>query len=368
MLITKEVKTKWDSKNKSHYESRGYIFTKFQDVIYIKCEDLLPNSEMKVEVKCDYCGETHTKLWRKYITGRNRFPKDACKKCGIKKQNEAYFYNYGVRNFSQTEEGKIVIGNIKRKYSIEQVRLLFKKEGYELLTDYYINNSQKLEYICPKHGLKNITLNHFLYGKRCKECQHEKISDTQRHTDNDIVNIIKNYDDSLKITKINYTSYKKHDISLICQECGKEFTTQLTCILYGKNRCDHCSSSQSKSEFISETYFLDNKINYIKQISFDECRYINRLSFDFGIKQRNNELLFLLELDGQQHFKPIRFRGMTEKEAVKQFEENQIRDNIKNEYCKQNNIPLLRIPYWDFDKIGEILEKELQKYNLLNVN
>ena len=30
-----------------------------------------------------------------------------------------------------------------------------------------------------------------------------------------------------------------------------------------------------------------------------------------------------------------------------------VRDNIKKEWCKKNNIKLIEIPYWDFDKINE---------------
>ena len=42
------------------------------------------------------------------------------------------------------------------------------------------------------------------------------------------------------------------------------------------------------------------------------------------------------------------------------FIDTKIRDTIKTIYCKENNIKLIRIPYWDFDKIEEILERELR--------
>ena len=41
------------------------------------------------------------------------------------------------------------------------------------------------------------------------------------------------------------------------------------------------------------------------------------------------------------------------------FEENQEKDNIKRIFCKDNNINLLEIAYWDFDNIEEILSREL---------
>lgn len=41
------------------------------------------------------------------------------------------------------------------------------------------------------------------------------------------------------------------------------------------------------------------------------------------------------------------------------FDITQTRDSIKNKYCEDNGIKLLRIPYWDFKNIDEILSKEL---------
>ena len=46
-------------------------------------------------------------------------------------------------------------------------------------------------------------------------------------------------------------------------------------------------------------------------------------------------------------------------DAEDKFKETQENDKIKNEYAKKHNWKLIRIPYWDFDKIEEILEKEL---------
>lgn len=63
-----------------------------------------------------------------------------------------------------------------------------------------------------------------------------------------------------------------------------------------------------------------------------------------------------IELDGEQHFKPINFGGSNTNES---FEERIIRDNIKNAYCDDNNITLIRIPYWDFNNIDKILSESL---------
>lgn len=59
--------------------------------------------------------------------------------------------------------------------------------------------------------------------------------------------------------------------------------------------------------------------------------------------------------DGKQHFEAITYFG-----GIKAFEENLIRDKIKNEYCKNNNIHLIRISYKE--DIITILNQELTKF------
>lgn len=60
------------------------------------------------------------------------------------------------------------------------------------------------------------------------------------------------------------------------------------------------------------------------------------MRFDFYLPQYNT----LIEYDGKQHFEPIEFFGGEEK-----FNKLQENDKIKNEYCKNNKIPLIRISY-----------------------
>ena len=65
----------------------------------------------------------------------------------------------------------------------------------------------------------------------------------------------------------------------------------------------------------------------------------------------NNEVKSLVEYDGIFHY---------EKQYDDDgFERTQYHDSLKNEYCAKNNIPLLRIPYWEFDNIENILQKYL---------
>lgn len=57
----------------------------------------------------------------------------------------------------------------------------------------------------------------------------------------------------------------------------------------------------------------------------------------------------------EEHFKPIELFGGEEG-----FKQTQLRDGIKNEYCQAKDIPLLRIPYWEFDQIESLVIDFLQ--------
>lgn len=54
----------------------------------------------------------------------------------------------------------------------------------------------------------------------------------------------------------------------------------------------------------------------------------------------------VIECQGQQHFYPIDIFG-----GEKRFKKQQEYDNKKKEYCKDNNILLIEIPYSDYSKI-----------------
>ena len=72
-------------------------------------------------------------------------------------------------------------------------------------------------------------------------------------------------------------------------------------------------------------------------------------------------ILFQQEFEGSiKEAESILDEQLREEEVIEIFKEGQIRDQIKNKYCKDNNITLIRIPYWDFDNIENILKEHLK--------
>jgi len=118
--------------------------------------------------------------------------------------------------------------------------------------------------------------------------------------------------------------------------CGSINTTTMKLHLTLKCKCSTCS--ESNGEQIIRNYLSEKNIEFIPQKSFKGCDYKRPLKFDFFLTELNT----CIEFDGIQHFKPVDFFGGTPS-----YLENLKRDNIKNDFCKKNNIKLIRIAYYD---------------------
>lgn len=110
-----------------------------------------------------------------------------------------------------------------------------------------------------------------------------------------------------------------------------------------------CGCLKSKGEQKIFNILKSNNINFITQYTFENLisEYNNlKYKFDFAILDNNNNLKYLIEFDGIQHFEPT--GGWATKEN---FIRNQKNDEIRNKYTLEHNIPLVRIPYWERDNI-----------------
>lgn len=96
---------------------------------------------------------------------------------------------------------------------------------------------------------------------------------------------------------------------------------------------------QSKWEMFISDYLTSLNVAFQPQKRFKDCKnkkQTDTLPFDFYLVDYN----ICIEYDGEHHFHSMKMWGGDEKFLLTQ--EN---DGIKNEYCKNNNITLLRLPY-----------------------
>lgn len=128
-------------------------------------------------------------------------------------------------------------------------------------------------------------------------------------------------------------------------KCGNEIDVSRAALISGqKSCCNNCSEKRFNGEETIRKILLDNNISFQSEIILDDLRGCGGglMRFDFGVFE-DNKLVRLIEFDGEQHFSDSDF---WKEQNVKQ------NDIIKNEYCKNNNIPLVRIPYWDKETIN----------------
>lgn len=81
---------------------------------------------------------------------------------------------------------------------------------------------------------------------------------------------------------------------------------------------------------------------------FINCRNIYPLKFDFYLSDYN----LCIEYDGELHYKSIEYFG-----GEKTLKQTQINDKIKTNFCLNNDIKLIRIPYWELKSINNKLNE-----------
>lgn len=131
-------------------------------------------------------------------------------------------------------------------------------------------------------------------------------------------------------------------------DCGRETDIDVSSLISGHTRSCGCNHRSKYEEFIHD-YLTSLNIQFEEEKRFPDCKNSkcsDMLPFDFYIPNLNK----IIEFDGEHHFSPIKsWRG------EEKFKLTQKNDAIKNKYCMEKNIDLLRIPYTDSEK--EIINK-----------
>lgn len=240
------------------------------------------------------------------------------------------FVNEGRRCKECSKESvrnKLVIS----KHEFEQ-RVLDKLGPEYIVTGEYVNANTNIELMHIKCGYKwEINPNGVLRnGTSCPLCGG-RLKVTKDRFEKMLSEKFGNEYSIVKYNGFGNMGKFTHNI------CGITFDRRAYSLVRLGYGCPKCS--ERIGERLVRIELEKNAINYIKEYKIPECKNIKPLPFDFAIIQ-NNKLLGLIEFDGKQHFEPVDFFG-----GKKSFDECKRRDRIKNKYCKDNNIPLLRIPY-----------------------
>lgn len=237
------------------------------------------------------------------------------------------------RYFNKDEKTKKFIRRVLRMYG----------DRYDYSNVVYVKATEHVEIICRAKGHKpfSITLDNHLHNRGCKLCGIKKRADEQRMTLKKFIDKLNKIhgEGTYDYSQVKYVNYQT-EVIIICPKHG-EFPQIPNTHIHGKSGCPKCKNNY-KGEIIIRKFLTENKMNFEEQKKFEDCKDIRCLPFDFYIPKYN----LCIEHDGIQHFKPTkRSNKMTDEESKENLKYIQNHDQIKNNYCEQKGINLLRIRY-----------------------
>lgn len=302
--------------------------------------------------------------------------------------------------------------SVYNPHTIYNIQLFLEKNNkpYKVVSKEYKNAHSKLTLLCPEHGEFKINWASISQCVGCKDCgikqrglkashgldkfievakergytyiegEYETVKSLLTVKDDygylyevTIRTMLRNYVplpvvdtnkysiDNIRLTlKKNFpefellsTEYKgsTETLEVLCPKHGVYTTTWIR--INDKCGCPECSVSNPESK--CQIFLMENNIEYEFQKKFQGCRNKNMLPFDFYIPSMN----ICIEIDGRQHFQVVEKFG-----AFEGFKRNLKHGCIKNKFCRDNNILLLRIPYTKFNVMEEILTDVLINKNL----
>lgn len=355
MITINEITIELTSRNINHYEQLGYnIPRKYSPKkgkftvprgtkINVKTTDLLENSGYKLPRVCDFCGEEcgniSYQMILKYRSNNNG--KDICSTCSYKTRMDTWLKNI-------KEEDTLA-------YNYPELINEWDYEKNEKLTPYNISsNSGKTVWWKGNCGHSwDTKVSTRTSGCNCPFCDGKRIDESNclasTHSE-----LVKEWHPSKNGELTPYAVTGGQSIYVWwLGSCGHEWNTKISTRASGGYGCPFCK--KSKGEDCIKNYLDKKFILYQPQFTIEGLNGIRggNLRFDFAVFDNNNKLHCLLEYDGEFHFNDIYKNGS--------YELINAHDILKNDYCIDNAIKLIRIPYWEFDNIESILEESLFK-------
>jgi hypothetical protein len=262
-------------------------------------------------------------------------------------------HNIGWNSVANTNSGCPICGDIiyrrKRRNSYGYIKERYLEKGFILTDKNYGNNQHMMSCVCAKHNEPHrASLTEIITGSGivCKKCELGRIEVLKNKSDEKFFKEFK--PDEYPSELLETSMYGKTHVLVRCKTCD-DIRTQKRSHFLNKHSCSTCatkSRGEDSISFILSSYGIDFKT----QKRFKDCKNEKALPFDFYIEHLN----VLIEFDGKQHFTSVNRWG-----GEDGYVRRKKHDEIKNNYCNDNNIKLIRIPYWDFDNIEKILIKEL---------
>lgn len=263
------------------------------------------------------------------------------------------WHNMQIRHSYLCPKCSLICKANKRRHSQESVENEFKERGYTLLEN-YVDNSISMKCLNENGYLGKISRGNLLYGKTI-----DVFSKLNPYAIDNIKKYLVDNSIETQILSKNFNGCEEN-LDWKCS-CGNVFYRSWQEFKY-RNRylCNQCNSKMSNNEKLIKKFLDNNDIDYIEQYKFNDCGNVNCYPFDFYLPFYN----LCIEVQGEQHYKYVRFGARSIKDSINQFYRQIKRDKIKREYCIRNKINFLAISYIDIKNNNY---KKILSYKL-NIN
>lgn len=233
---------------------------------------------------------------------------------------------------------KICSDNNKKLKNDDFIKIIKRKLGnkYDYSLFEYKDYNTKIKIICPEHGVFEKHPKHLKNGNGCPTCSKIKADNNQRKSIEKLINDFKRTHKNkyiYNLDKINYINTYT-PICITCRIHG-DFNQIPRDHIRGQG-CPYCK--ESKGERLISNTLTDMNIKFEREKIFNDCLSLKGypLKYDFYLLEHN----IIIEYDGLQHYKTNEYFG-----GYNGLLERIRNDRIKNEYCIENNIKLIRIKY-----------------------
>ena len=264
----------------------------------------------------------------------------------------AHSKEYGIRGHLRTKE--CYKCHLKSLTKDDVIQIFIDKYGdkynYSRITEQHISNNS-LPIICNACEFKfTSSIRGHICNKFCLNCERESVWTVERFIHEATVVHEDRYDYSL--VKPEHLKFIRTDhIPIICKKCNNTFAPVLYSHIYGASGCPGCNFS--KGELECQRILRDLNINFEPQFKFDEHL---RKGYDFNFRYDEQE--YLLEFDGEQHFKHSNLYHREGKTLQKQ----QDNDCFYSHFALSKGYRLIRIDYNQIDYIQHHLEQAFKSY------
>lgn len=329
-----------------------YINSKEEvNISFLGIEGKFCGNKTKIKLLCNKHNEVGTPIYNSFMKNGSWM----CNKCRLERVKKS--------------------NTITAKEAQERVNKKFQNDSrgydYSRVEETFTGYNEDVIVICPKHGEFKIKFRTLITNSRkdsgnCPYCLLEEkmfgIEEAREKVIKLIIDYNIKYNYNLEfidfIESSNWPGLEKSHIRLRCNKHGVEFTTTYINLRHNSVGCPKCSKILLKSENLCYDFLVKigiNKSEIERNFYIHKVKDITKpggirkyIKVDFYIKSMN----LIIEFDGEQHYRNVKYLQKTYSKFIDQVN----RDHCLEDYCKENGITLLRIPWVDRKRIPEILK------------